>query len=111
MLDQDSDYDGAWKEALRQHFAAILPKYFPDMANAIDWSCPPQWSDKELSQVLGQSGRRNREVDVLAQVRLRTGGPQWILLHLEVQSGREAGFERGWRATTAACSGFFSSGW
>ena len=27
------------------------------------------------------------------RVRLRTGGEQWILLHLEVQSTREAGFE------------------
>jgi hypothetical protein len=30
---------------------------------------------------------------VVAKVRLRAGGEQWILLHLEVQSGREAGFE------------------
>ena len=30
---------------------------------------------------------------MLAKVRLRAGGEQWILLHLEVQSGREAGFE------------------
>ena len=91
--DQDSDYDGAWKEALRQHFAEILRKYFPAMAAAIDWSYPPQWADKELSQVLGQSGRRNREVDVLAKVRLLVGEEQWILLHLEVQSAREPGFE------------------
>jgi hypothetical protein len=92
-LEQDSDYDGAWKESLRQHFREILEKYFPAISAAIDWSYPPEWSDKELSRVLGRSKRRPRSVDVLAKVRLRAGGEQWILLHLEVQSGREAGFE------------------
>jgi hypothetical protein len=60
---------------------------------AIDWSHPPQWSDKELSRILARVGHRPQAVDVLAKVRLLAGGDQWILLHLEVQSGREAGFE------------------
>ena len=44
------------------------------------------WSDKELSQILGQTGRRNRTVDLLVKVQLRDGGEQWILLHLEIQT-------------------------
>ncbi|MCR4411789.1 MAG: DUF4351 domain-containing protein [Thermoguttaceae bacterium] len=91
--EQDSDYDGAWKEALRQHFHPILGKYFPAMAAAIDWNHQPEWADKELGRVLGRSRQRPRSVDVLAKVRLRDGGEQWILLHLEIQSGRETGFE------------------
>ena len=90
--EQESDYDGAWKETLRQHFRETLEKYFPAMAAAIEWSYAPEWSDKELSRVLARLKRRPRAVDVLAKVRLRAGGEQWILLHLEVQSGREAGF-------------------
>ena len=88
----DSDYDGAWKEALREHLAEFVAKYFPAEHAAIDWSHEPQWYDKELSQVLGQSGQRNRAVDLLVSVRLRTGQEQWILLHLEVQSFYEEGF-------------------
>ncbi|MBW3596326.1 MAG: hypothetical protein KY475_03515 [Planctomycetes bacterium] len=80
----DSDYDGAWKEALRGHLPEFIGKYFPAEHAAIDWTQPPEWFDKELSQVLGQPGRRNREVDVLVKVRLQTGREQWVLLHLEI---------------------------
>jgi len=89
---QDSDYDGAWKEALRCHFQGLLEKYFPAAAATIDWGHPPEWSDKELSQILGQTGRRNRTVDMLVKVRLRAGGVQWILLHLEIQTFYEEDF-------------------
>ena len=89
---QDSDYDGAWKEALRRFLREILEKYFPAVAAAIAWEHPPVWSDKELSQILGQTGRRNRTVDLLVKVQLRDGGEQWILLHLEIQTAYEADF-------------------
>jgi hypothetical protein len=89
---QDSDYDGAWKEALRRFLRAILECYFPAMAAVIAWEHPPEWFDKELSQILGQTGHRNRSVDLLVKVRLRDGGEQWILLHIEIQTHYEAGF-------------------
>jgi hypothetical protein len=92
--EQDSDYDGAWKEALRTHLRELLTKYFPAVYAAIDWSVEPKLCDKELSQVMGRAKRRNRPVDVLVQVRLLSGAEQWILLHAEVQSSPEAGFER-----------------
>jgi hypothetical protein len=90
----DSDYDGAWKEALRRRLPAFLEKYFPAIYAAVDWSAPPEWRDKELSLVAGEAGRRNREVDLLVKVRLRSGGARWILLHVEIQSAYEEGFER-----------------
>jgi hypothetical protein len=73
---QDSDYDGAWKEALREHFREILDKYFPAVCATIDWNDPPQWSDKELSRILARAGRRPQAVDVLARLRLVAGGDQ-----------------------------------
>ncbi|NLX95335.1 MAG: DUF4351 domain-containing protein [Rhodopirellula sp.] len=91
--EQDSDYDGAWKEALRLHFREILTVYFSAIAATIDWSVAPQWHDKELSQVLAQAGHRAGLVDMLVRVRLLTGDEQWIFLHFEVQSARETGFE------------------
>ena len=53
---------------------------------------PLEWRDKELSQILGQSGSRNQRVDLLAKVSLLSGEPQWILLHLEIQSSSEPEF-------------------
>ena len=104
-LEQDSDYDGVWKEALREHLAEFVEKYFPTEHAAIDWSHEPQWYDKELSQVLGQSGQRNRRVDLLARVRLQNGQEQWILLHLEIQTSYEPDFAVRIRSTTRGCIG------
>ena len=56
----DSDYDGAWKEVLRCYFRDVLERFFPAAAAAIDWQFPPQWHDKELSQILGQTGQRGK---------------------------------------------------
>jgi hypothetical protein len=89
----DSDYDGAWKDSLRQHFREMLATYFPAIAALIDWRFPVEWSDKELDRILGRAKRRAQHVDVLAKARLLDGGEQWIMLHLEIQSSREAGFE------------------
>ena len=92
-FEPDNDYDGAWKEALRQHFEEFLRDYFPAAHALIDWSIEPEWLDKEITQVLPQSGQRSRFVDLLANVRLLSGGEQWILLHVEVQTAFEEGFE------------------
>ena len=94
ISEQDSDYDGAWKEGLRHHLAEFLAKYFAAIHAAIDWSRPVEWYDKEVSQVLGQAGSRNKRVDLLVKVWLLSGEPLWILLHLEIQSASESGFER-----------------
>ncbi len=108
--EQDSDYDGAWKEALRTHLRELLKKYFPAVYAAIDWSVEPKWCDKELSQVMGRAKRRNRPVDVLVQVRLLSGAEQWVLLHAEVQSSPEAGFERRVARYHSGLFGFTTSG-
>lgn len=89
---QDSDYDGAWKELLRSHLSEAIHDCFPALFQRIDWSFEPEWLDKEISQIVGQSGHRNREVDVLFKVRLLNGKDQWILCHLEIQTSYEAGF-------------------
>jgi len=105
--EQDSDYDGAWKETLRRYLRDLLRRYFPPIHAAIDWSVEPKWCDKELSQVVGRAKRRNQPVDVLVRVRLLSGSEQWILLHAEIQSSPEAGFER---RVARYRSGLISSG-
>ena len=91
-LEQDSDYDGAWKEAARGHLQACLAKYHPQEHAVIDWSRGVEWLDKELSQIIGHPNQRNRRVDLLAKVFLLSGEEQWILLHLEIQTSPEDDF-------------------
>jgi len=104
---QDSDYDGAWKEALRLHLRAFIERCFSNLAELIDWTCEPEWLDKEMSQIIGQSGHRNREVDLLFKVRLVDGREQWILCHLEIQTSYEAEFEFRIDLYNAGLSGSF----
>ena len=92
--EQDSDYDGAWKESVRQHLGQFVAKYFAAIYGEIDWNRPVEWYDKEVSLVLGQAGSRNKRVDLLVKVWLLSGEPLWVLLHWEIQSGPEPGFER-----------------
>src|SRR5437016_12651377 len=89
---QDSDYDGAWKEALRLHFREFVFKYFPRIAALIDWSKPMKWFDKEISQVIGRAKSKSRAVDLLVQVRLLNGQSRRLLIHMEFQSSSEKNF-------------------
>ena len=88
----DSDYDGAWKELLRSHLKEVIRECFPQLAAVIDWNIDPEWLDKEISQIIGQSRHRNRSVDILFRVRLISGQIQWVLCHLEIQTYYEADF-------------------
>ena len=49
-----SDYDGAWKEAFHSYLPEFMGRFFPQLADLIDWTCDVQWFDKEVSQILGQ---------------------------------------------------------
>ena len=69
-----------------------IKKCFPSFSNLVDWNCEPQWLDKEISQIIGRFGHRNREVDLLFKARLLDGRDQWILCHLEIQTQFEADF-------------------
>jgi len=60
--ERDSDYDGAWNEAMRHHLTEFLAVYLPDVHAAIDWSTPVRWFDKELSQILGTARRERAHV-------------------------------------------------
>ncbi len=88
----EGDFDGAWKEALRNHLRAILAVYFPDIEPLINWEVEPVWLDKELSRVIGRAKAKARVVDLLVRVQMVSGEPLQLLLHVEVQTSAESNF-------------------
>ncbi len=90
---QDSDYDGAWKDAWQVHLRPLMCHYFPKVAERIDWSVPPVWADKEISQVLAVHQKRNKSVDLLVKVQLRDGESCYLFLHIEIQTSFESNYE------------------
>ncbi|MFO7901223.1 MAG: hypothetical protein R6U98_01060 [Pirellulaceae bacterium] len=72
-----------------------LATYFPAVHATIAGSCAVEWFDRETSQIPGQAGSRDKQVDMLVEVRLHSGRLQWILLHFEIQSTAKAGLDCG----------------
>jgi hypothetical protein len=87
-----ADYDSPWKEALRQLLRPALEWFFPVAAADIDWSRGYEFLDKELQRIAPGAETGRRVVDVLVKVWRRSGEEQWVLIHIEVQAQREAGF-------------------
>lgn len=89
-----TDSDGHWKDALEALLAPCVALFWPRLHAAIDWSCPPDFLDKEL-RALAPGRRRNRRyLDKLVRVRLRNGSPALMLLHLEIQQRLASHFAR-----------------
>ena len=63
----DDDYDGPWKEALRQLFRQFLQLLFPHIHDAINWARGVDFLEKELLELIPDettrepSPRRTRE--------------------------------------------------
>ncbi|MYN26112.1 DUF4351 domain-containing protein [Duganella levis] len=88
----DDDYDTPWKEVITDHFPEFMAFYFPSAHAAIDWSRPHDFLDQELSVLSRDAEIGKRLLDKLVRVYLHQGGEQWVLVHLEVQGWRDAGF-------------------
>jgi hypothetical protein len=89
-----SDYDSPWKEALDRYFPQCLAFFFPQAHAEIDWTRGYEMLDKELQPIVRQAKRGRRYVDKLVKVWLKSGQESWILIHVEVQTGKEGEFPK-----------------
>ena len=85
-VNQPTDFDGAWKEALEQFFRPFLDFCFPDIAARVDWSKGFDFLDKELQKVVHDAEMGTLRVDKLIRVYRLDGSEDWLLVHVEVQS-------------------------
>jgi Domain of unknown function (DUF4351) len=99
MPDVRANLDSPWKDILRAYFpqadswSASIAFFFPQTWDLIDWSKPHEFLDKEFQQVSQDAELGRRYADQLVKVWLKGGEQIWLLLHLEVQSQSETGFE------------------
>jgi hypothetical protein len=92
--DAMTDYDSPWKEALEIYFQAFLLLFFPDIHADIDWARGHAFLDKELQKIVPKAARGRLYVDKLVKVWRRDGGEAWVLIHVEVQTQRDADFPK-----------------
>ena len=89
-----ADYDSPWKEALDRYFEPFLAFFFPPAHADIDWARRYEMLDKELQKIIRTAKQGRRLVDKLVKVWLKNGEERWLLIHVEVQAGRERDFAR-----------------
>ncbi len=86
------DYDSPWKEAIERYFSDFLHFYFPYAYADIDWTQPLEFLEQELRSLSRDAEIGKRVVDKLVRVTLKSGSPEWIYIHLEVQGNIDDGF-------------------
>ena len=85
-------FDEAWKQIIEQFFPQFIRFFVPELHQEIDFQKRVTFLDKEMEQ-LGQKALTGAKVvDKLAQVSLKAGGEQWILVHIEVQGDADQDF-------------------
>ncbi len=96
-------YDGPWKEILEGQLSQFVAFFVPEAWDEIDWATKPVPLSTELRRSRRDAATPDRRADNLFKVFLKSGGPRFVLIHIEVQSTVDPGlaeriFEYGYRA-------------
>jgi hypothetical protein len=100
------DYDGFWKDLIQKFFYQLLKRAVPELyeAAATDGG-PPKFLDKEFSDILNTGDPRLRShprfADTVAEVPLKGGGNEYVILHIEAQG--PGGADLAWRMNVYRC--------
>jgi Domain of unknown function (DUF4351) len=89
-----TDQDSPWKLIIEQYFPDFMSFFFPQVYALINWQEPCTFLDKELQKIVRDAKLGKRYADKLIKVHLINGEPILLLVHIEIQAGKEADFER-----------------
>jgi hypothetical protein len=89
-----NDYDSPWKDLLQALFRPFMAFFFPDAEADVDWARAPEFLDKELQKVTRKAETGRGYVDKLVKVWRHDGQEAWVLVHVEVQTGRDSRFPK-----------------
>lgn len=87
------DYDTQWKEVISSLFPDFIKFFLPYAYKLIDFQQPIEFLEQELHLLIADKYKVGKVVnDKLVKVKLKNGEEKWILIHIEVQSSFESGF-------------------
>jgi hypothetical protein len=92
VSDPAAEFDGPWKEALDLYFRQFAELLFGHLIGDVDWEQPIEFLDKELQKIAPEAEAGRGSVDKLVRVWTRSGFPQNVLVHVEVQSQKDTDF-------------------
>jgi hypothetical protein len=83
------DHDGFWKDLIERFFYNFLERALPELYEKADRTTAPRFLDKEFRDVLNTSDPEIHNsphfADYVLEVPLKSGGAEWVLLHIEAQ--------------------------
>ncbi|MBM4093644.1 MAG: transposase [Planctomycetes bacterium] len=89
-----ADTDGGWKQVIEDFAEEFFRFFFPEVHARIDFGREYSFLNQELAALFSGTRAGRRHVDKLIQVHWKNASPSPILLHVEVQAQRDAGFTR-----------------
>jgi hypothetical protein len=92
MVENSSDFDNPWKEAISLYFQPFMRFFFPRIEEEIDWDRGYEFLDQEFQQVVREAETGKAYTDKLVKVWRRSGTEIWVLVHIEVQSQAQEEF-------------------
>ena len=83
----NKQFDSLWKSLIEDLFPEFLRFFYRDADKIFDLRAKFEFLDKELEKLYPDQEKSPglRFVDKLVKVKLKSGGEQWILVHIEVQ--------------------------
>ena len=90
--DHQDEYDSPWKEGIELYFVELMEFFFPKIAREIDWDKGYEFLDKELQSVVRDAEIGRRHADKLVKVWSLEGEAFNVMIHIEVQSDKDAAF-------------------
>ena len=87
-------FDTAWKGFLEPHLEAFSAMAMPFIHPHIDWKRGYEFCDGELRGAIRHGKKGRKSVDRLVKVWLLSGQQQYLYIHIEIQTQRDAGFAR-----------------
>ena len=89
------DFDNNWKEVIEKHVEEAVQFFLPKLHTQINWLLKPVFLEQEIRNIRRKTLKgRKKIVDKLIKVWLKTGEERWILIHIEIESSDEVGFNK-----------------
>ena len=87
-----TEFDSPWKDVIEAFFPQFMEFFVPDSVKDIDWNKKIKFLDTEFQKITKDSKSGRRHTDKLVEVNLKNNTKKWILIHVEIQAGREKDF-------------------
>jgi predicted transposase/invertase (TIGR01784 family) len=91
-IKNNSQFDSPWKDIIECFFPQFMEFFIPESVADIDWNKKVRFLDKEFQKISKESEVGKRYADKLVEVTLKNNVKKWILIHIEIQAGKEEKF-------------------